>query len=120
MVKLNLNGGTNNIDMEGKAVIAIVIDPVTTDGANCAALMIGDTSPHAAMVAAGSGIGSIINQLGRDPFTKVKLFMLVMERAKNAVKGGIEERTIMSEIKEVEEEEEIFNGKMEDFTDGAI
>lgn len=27
MVKLNLNNGTNNLDMEGKAVIAIVIDP---------------------------------------------------------------------------------------------
>ena len=38
MVKLNLNNGTNNLDMEGKAVIAIVIDPVGHD-ADCEALM---------------------------------------------------------------------------------
>lgn len=119
MVKLNLNDGTNNIDMEGKAVIAIVIDPVTTDGANYAALMIGNTSPHAARVAAGSGIGSIINQLGRDPFAKVELFAAAMKRCKDAIKGGIKENPIINEVKEVEEEE-IFNGKMEDFTDGAV
>lgn len=120
MVKLNLNDGTHNIDMEGKAVIAIVIDPVATDGANCAALMIGDTSPYAAMVAAGSGIGSIINQLGRrDPFAKVELFAAAMKRCKDAVKGGIKENPIINEVIEVEEEE-IFSGKMEDFADGTF
>ena len=72
MVKLNLNNGTNNLDMEGKAVIAIVIDPAGHD-ADCGALMLGESSPHAAALAAGTGIGSIINQLGRTTFDRVML-----------------------------------------------
>lgn len=119
MVKLNLNDGNHNLDMEGEAVIAIVIEPVNTNGANCAVLMIGDTSPHAAMVAAGNGIGSIINQISRDPFAKVELFAAAMKRCKDAIKGGIKENPIINEVKEVEEEE-IFSGKMEDFADGTF
>ena len=113
MVRLNLNNGTNNLDMEGKAVIAIVIDPADHD-ADCAALMLGETSAHNTAISAGTGIGSIINQLGRNPFDKVELFGVVMERAKNAIKGGIKEENLKYEVKEVEEEK-IFDGKMEEF-----
>lgn len=120
MVKLNLNDGTNNIDMEGKAVIAIVIDPVNTDGANCASLMIGDVSPRNAAVAAGSGIGSIINQIADNTFAKVALAVEAMKQIKAAVNGEIEGKTLRREVKRSEEEEEIFSGKMEDFADGTF
>ena len=113
MVKLNLNDGKNNLDVEGSAVIAIVIDPVGQD-ADCAALVLGETTKYKVAFEAGSGIGSIINQLGRNPFDKVELFGVVMERAKNAIKGGIKEENLKYEVKEVEEEK-IFDGKMEGF-----
>lgn len=120
MVKLNLSDGTNNIDMEGKAVIAIVIDPVNADGANCASLMIGNVSPHNAAVAAGSGIGSIIEQIADNTFVKVMLAGEAMKRIKAAVNGEIEGKTLRREVKRSEEEEEIFSGKMKDFVDGAV
>ena len=112
MVKLNLNNGERNLDMEGKAVIAIVIDPSGHD-ADCAALMIGESSPHAAAIAAGTGIGSIINQLGKTTFDRVIIASKTMEQIKHAIDGsGIKEKDIV--------EEKIFEGKMEDFADGAF
>lgn len=112
MVKLNLNNGTNNLDMEGKAVIAIVIDPAGHD-ADCAVLMLGETSPHDAALAAGTGIGSIINQIGRTTFDRVMLAGKAIDQIKHAIEGsGIKEKDIV--------EEKIFEGKMEDFADGAF
>ena len=120
MVKLNLNDGTHNIDMEGKAVIAIVIDPVATDGANFAALMIGNVSPRNAAVAAGSGIGSIIEQITNNNFVKVTLAVEAMKRIEAAVNGETKWKNLLREVKGAEEEEEIFSGKMEDFADGTF
>ena len=111
MVKLNLNNGTNNLDMEGKAVIAIVIDPADHD-ANCAALMLGESSPHAAALAGGTGIGSIINQLGRTTFDRVMLAGKAIDQIKKALEGdGVEEKDMLKEKK-------IFEGTMEEFMDG--
>lgn len=107
MVKLNLNNGTNNLDMEGKAVIAIVIDPAGHD-ADCAALLLGEYSPYAAAKVAGTGIGSIVNQLGKNTFDRVMLAADVIKQIKGALDGdAIKEKDIV--------EKEIFNGKMEDF-----
>lgn len=113
MVKLNLNDGTNNRNVEGKAVIAIVIDPAGHD-ADCSALMLGESSPHAAALAAGIGIGSIINQLGRNTFDRVMLASKTMDRIKGAIDGsGIKEKDI-TDVTDVAEEK-IFEGKMEEF-----
>ena len=110
MVKLNLNNGANNLDMEGKAVIAIVIDPAGHD-ADCAALMLGESSPHAAALAAGTGIGSIINQLGRNTFDRVMLASKTMDQIKGAIDGsGIKE-------KDIAEDKKIFEGTVEEFLD---
>lgn len=110
MVKVNLNSGTNNLDMEGKAVIAIVIEPAGHD-ADCAALMLGETSAHNTALAAGTGIGSIINQLGRTTFDRVMLAGKAIDQIKKALEGdGVEEKDMLKEKK-------IFEGKMEDFLD---
>ena len=120
MVKLNLSNEKENLNMEGKAVIAIVIDPANADGVNCVSLMIGDVSPRDAAVAAGSGIGSIIEQIADNTFAKVTLAVEAMKRIKAAVNGEIEGKTLRREVKRSEEEEEIFSGKMEDFADGTF
>lgn len=115
MVKLNLNNGTNNLDMEGKAVIAIVIDPAGYD-ADGAALMLGESSPHAAALAAGTGIGDIINQLGRTTFDRVMLASKAIDQIKHALDGsGIKEKDI-ADVTDVAEEK-IFEGTMEEFLD---
>ncbi|MBR2259633.1 MAG: hypothetical protein IJ899_20320 [Blautia sp.] len=110
MVKLNLNDGTNNRNMEGKAVIAIVIDPAGHD-ADCTTLMLGETSAYNTALAAGTGIGSIINQLGRNTFDRVMLASKIMDQIKGAIDGsGIKKKDITDVA-----EEKIFEGKMEDY-----
>lgn len=118
MVKLNLNNGTNNLDMEGKAVIAIVIDPSGHD-ADCAALMLGETSAHNTALAAGTGIGSIINQLGRTTFDRVMLASKAIEQIKHALDGrGIKEKDIAN-VTDVAEEK-IFEGTVEEYLDEEL
>ena len=109
MVKVNLDNGTDNLDMKGKAVIAIVIDPAGHD-ADCAVLMLGESSPYAAAKAAGTGIGSIVNQLGKNTFDRVMLAADVIKQIKGALEGNTikEEKIVEEEIVE----KEIFNGKM--------
>ena len=86
MVKLNLDCEEKNIDMGGKAVIAIVMDPEGHD-ADAAALMVGSTSPHDAAIAMGNGIGSILSQLGKNTFNRVTLAQLVIKQIKDAIDG---------------------------------
>ena len=106
MVKLNLNNGTNNLDMEGKAVIAFVIDPAGHD-ADYAALMLGKSSLNEIAISAGTGIGSIINQLGKNTFDRVILAADVIKQ----IKGTLEGDTI--------KEEKIVEGKAEEFFEGG-
>lgn len=104
MVKLNMNmnNGEHNIDMEGKAVVAFVIDHEGHD-ADYAALLVGESSPHSIVLAIGNGVGSILNQLGKDSFNRVLLAAEVMKQIKNALDGD--------NIKE----KDIFEGTAEEF-----
>ena len=88
MVKLNMNinDGEHNLEMEGKAVVAFVMDPKGHD-ADCAAMLVGSTSPHDAAFAMGKGIGSILSQLGKNTFDKVMLAQLVIKQIKDAIDG---------------------------------
>ena len=86
MVKLNLNAGEHNIDIEGKVVIALVMEPKNHDS-NCAAMIVGETSPHNAAVAMGCGVGSILSQLGKNTFDRVTLAQLVIKQIKDAIDG---------------------------------
>ena len=96
MVKLNMNinDGGHNLEMEGKAVVAFVMDPKEHD-ADCAAMLVGSTSPHDAAFAMGKGIGSILSQLGKNTFDKVMLAQLVIKQLKDAIDGdSIAEKNI--------------------------
>ena len=86
MVKLNMNinDGEHNIEMEGKAVVAFVMDPKEHD-ADCAAMLVGESSPHNIALAMGNGVGSILNQLGKDSFDRVLLAAEVMKQIKKAL-----------------------------------
>lgn len=104
MVKLNLNmnDGEHNVDMEGKAVVAFVMDPKGHD-ADSAALMVGEASPHNAALAIGTGVGSILSQLGKSAFDRAMLAAEVMKYIKSALDGD--------SIKE----KDIFEGTVEEF-----
>lgn len=94
MVKLNLNAEEHNIDTEGKAVIAFVMEPKNHDS-DYAAMMVGETSPHNAAVAMGCGVGSILSQLGKNTFDRVMLAQLVIKQIKDAINGdNIAEKNI--------------------------
>lgn len=96
MVKLNMNinDGEHNLEMEGKAVVAFVMDPKGHD-ADCAAMLVGESSPHNAALAMGKGIGSILSQLGKNTFDKVMLAQLVIKQLKDAIDGdSIAEKNI--------------------------
>ena len=96
MVKLNMNinDGEHNLEMEGKAVVAIVMDPKGHD-ADCAAMLVGESSQHNVALAIGNGVGSILNQLGKDSFNRVLLAAEVMKQIKNAIDGdNIKEKDI--------------------------
>ena len=108
MVKINLSNGTKSCDMEGKAVFAVVIDPVGYHE-NCATLIIGETSPNDAAAAVGAGIGTIINQLGKNTFDRAMLSAKTIDMIKNALDGD------MSREGKLFEEKKIFEGPMEDY-----
>ena len=102
MVKLNMNmnDGEHNIEMEGKAVVAFVMDPKGHD-ADFVALLVGESSPHSVALAIGNGVGSILNQLGKDSFNRVLLAAEVMKQIKNALDGdNIKEKDIFEETVE--------------------
>ena len=102
MVKLNMNmnDGEHNLEMEGKAVVAFVLEPKGHD-ADCAALLVGESSPHSVALAIGNGVGSILNQLGKDSFNRVLLAAEVMKQIKNALDGdNIKEKDIFEETVE--------------------
>lgn len=104
MVKLNMNinDGEHNLEMEGKAVVAFVMDPQGHD-ADCAAMLVGESSPHNVALAMGNGVGSILNQLGKDSFDRVLLAAEVMKQIKKALDGD--------NIKE----KDIFDGTVKEF-----
>ena len=104
MVKLNMNmnDGEHNLEMEGKAVVAFVMEPKGHD-ADYAALVVGESSPHSIALAIGNGVGSILNQLSKDSFNRVLLAAEVMKQIKNAIDGD--------NIKE----KDIFEGTVEEF-----
>lgn len=96
MVKLNMNinDGEHNLEMEGKSVVTFVMDPKGYD-ADCAAMLVGESSPHNVAFAIGNGVGSILNQLGKNTFDRVMLAQLVMKQIKNALDGdSIKEKDI--------------------------
>lgn len=96
MVKLNMNinDGEHNLEMEGKAVVAFVMDPKGHD-ADCVAMLVGESSPHNVTLAMGNGVGSILNQLGKDSFDRVLLAAKAMKQIKNAIDGdSIAEKNI--------------------------
>lgn len=88
MVKLNMNinDGEHNLEMEGKAVVAFVMDPKGHD-ADCAAMLVGESSQHNVALAMGKGIGSILSQLGKNTFNRVTLAQLVIKQIKDAIDG---------------------------------
>ena len=104
MVKLNMNinDGEHNLEMEGKAVVAFVMDPKGHD-ADCVAMLVGESSPHNIALAMGNGVGSILNQLGKDSFDRVLLAAKVMKQIKKALDGD--------NIKE----KDIFDGTVKEF-----
>jgi hypothetical protein len=109
LIKLNLGNGTNNIELEGKAVVAIVIEPSGHD-ADYAALMVGESSPHIVAKAAGVGIGSIVSKMGRNTFDRAMLASTAIGQIKNAINGeGIKEEDVVKE--------KIFEGRMEGWHD---
>ena len=104
MVKLNMNmnDGEHNLEMEGKAVVAFVMDPKGHD-ADCAAMLVGESSPHNVALAMGNGVGSILSQLGKNTFDRVTLAQMVIKQIKNAIDGD----SIA--------EKDIFDGTMKEF-----
>ena len=96
MVKLNMNvnDGEYNLEMEGKAVAAFVMDPKGHD-ADGVAMLVGESSPHSVALVIGNGVGSILNQLGKNTFDKVMLAQLVIKQLKDAIDGdSIAEKNI--------------------------
>ena len=109
MVKLNLDNGTNDIELEGKAVVAIVIEP-SDHNADYTALIVGESSPHIVAKAAGFGIGSIISKMGRNTFDRAMLASTAIGQIKNAInREGIKEEDVVKE--------KIFEEMMEDWHD---
>ena len=88
MVKLNMNinDGEHNLEMEGKAVVAFVMDHKGHD-ADCVAMLVGESSPHNVALAMGNCVGSILSQLGKNTFDRVMLAQLVIKQIKDAIDG---------------------------------
>ena len=109
MVKLNMNinDGEHNLEMEGKAVVAFVMNPKGHD-ADCAARLVGESSPHNAALAMGNGIGSILSQLGKNTFDRVMLAQLVIKQIKDAIDGDSIAK------------KDIFDGTVKEFMAGGM
>lgn len=105
MVKLNLTDGENNIDMEGKAVVAFVIDPANddTDGAS---MMLGKANPERAMISVAEGAAGLITQLFSNPIDQCMLGVRMNQTIKDVICGesDSEIEVVRSEIGKPEEE----------------
>ena len=105
MVKLNLSSKEANMELEGQAVVAIVVDPKGHDE-DTATLMLGEGSKYQIMSTVGHGVAAIVRELGKTNFSRAALAAVVVEQLKEVI-----------EDEDAPKEEKIFEGKMEEFLD---
>jgi len=105
MVKLNLTDGEKNIDMEGKAVVAFVIDPAD-DEADLVSMMLGKSNPKREMLAVARGLGALVNQLFNNPVDQCLIGVAMNRIIKDVICGDSDTETevVKNEIKRPDEE----------------
>lgn len=104
MVKLNLTDGEKNIDMEGKAVVAFVIDPAN-DEADLTSMILGKGNPKREMLAVARGLGALVNQLFSNPVDQCLIGVAMNRIIKDVICGesDSEIEVVRSEIGKPEE-----------------
>ena len=105
MVKLNLTDGENTIEMEGKAVVAFVIDPANDDS-DGASMMLGKVNPERAMISVAKGAAGLITQLFSNPIDQCMLGVRMNQIIKDVICGesDSEIEVVKNEIKRPDEE----------------
>lgn len=105
MVKLNLTDGDKTVEMEGKAVVAFVIDP-ENDESDGASIMFGKANSKRAMIAVAKGAGALVNQLFNNPIDQCLLGVAMNRVIKDVICGDsdIETEVVKNEIKRPDEE----------------
>ena len=105
MVKLNLTDGDKTVEMEGKAVVAFVIDPVD-DEADLASMMLGKGNPQREMIAVARGVGALVNQLFDNPVDQCLMGVTMTKVIKDVICGEADTKTevVTNEIERPDEE----------------
>lgn len=86
MVKLNLTDGNQTVEMEGKAVVAFVIDPAD-DESDLTSMMLGKGNPKREMLAVARGLGALITQLFSNPVDQCMLGVWMNKTIKDVIRG---------------------------------
>lgn len=105
MVKLNLTDGNQTVEMEGKAVVAFVIDPAD-DESDLTSMMFGKGNPKREMLAVARGLGALVNQLIDNPVDQCLIGVAMNRIIKDVICGDSDTVTevVKNEIKRPDEE----------------
>lgn len=105
MVKLNLTDGNQTVEMEGKAVVAFVIDPAD-DESDLTSMMLGKGNPKREMLAVARGLGALVNQLFNNPVDQCLIGIAMNRIIKDVICGETDTETevVTNEIKRSDKE----------------
>ena len=105
MVKLNLTDGNQTVEMEGKAVVAFVIDPAD-DESDLTSMMLGKGNPKREMLAVARGLGALVNQLIDNPVDQCLIGVAMNRIIKDVICGDSDTETevVKNEIERSDEE----------------
>lgn len=104
MVKLNLTDGDKTVEMEGKAVVAFVIDPADDDS-DGASIMFGKANSERAMKAVAKGAAGLVTQLFNNPVDQCLMGVRMNQIIKDVICGesNTDIQVVKTEIRKVEE-----------------
>ena len=105
MVKLNLTDGNQTVEMEGKVVVAFVIDPAD-DESDFTSMMLGKGNPKREILAVARGLGALVNQLFNNPVDQCLIGVAMNRIIKHVICGetDTETKVVKNEIERSDEE----------------
>ena len=103
MVNVKATDGTNNVDVTGKGVFAVVIAPEDRE-ANAQAISMGCGSVMEIMPVVASMLGSTLSQMVVDPIKRSMVMMAMLDAFRDATFGhGTDIRVVKKQVTPVEE-----------------
>ena len=111
MAKVTLMDAGKTVEMEGKAVIAFVVNPADVKGGDgrlpdAVTLVIGSGQPKQILTTTAGCMGSLLTSMVEDPIDQLMLSMVMMKRFKDSIIGeGTEVEVQEKQVRPIKEED---------------